>query len=488
MLSAQPEQVKFKRLDLKDGLSHPDIWCIYKDSRGFVWFGTGFGLNRFDSYSIKSFFNDPQDTTSLLENGVSKIFETPEGLLGILAGSGKLTLYNPESEKFERYLTPFFKKYGTSGNLRNIIHDANGLYWFVESDKLIVHNPKDNTNIIIQNGDSDSTSLVGDAITDFCIARNGSHWVLHLNGIAEKIEVHQGKAKVVRRVMALYNVNKSKNISYRILADADDDLWFCAPSVSQGVFLYKTKENKLEKISATTSPLRLNTNAVSVLLEDANGLIWMGTDHGGINILDKRKGTIRYVLHRDGDQTSLSTNSITNLYLDDLGIIWTGAYKGGINYYHPNIFIFDVYKHYSIDPQSLPFEDVNRFAEDDKGNLWLGTNGGGLLYFNRETGRFKQYLNEPGNNNSLSGNVIVSLCRDSENNLWIGTFKEGLTKFDGKKFTRYTSNPSDSLSLPSQNIWEVFEDSRKRLWIGTLEVGAAMFDRKTGKFHFYGQD
>jgi len=481
-LSAQPEQVKFKRLDLKDGLSHPDVLSIYKDSRGFVWFGTAIGLNRFDSYSIKSFFNDPKDTTSLPGNSVSRIFETPDGLLAIQTGAG-LALYNHETEKFERNLTAFIQKYGTSKNLTNIIRDADGSYWFVETNRLIRYNPKDKSNIIIQNNGSDSTSLANDLITDFCLGKKGSHWVVHLNGIVEKIEVHEGIGRVVKRVMALYYRNKTKNISYHILADADDDLWLYSASVNQGVFLYKTKENKLENISVTTSPWRLNTNAVSVLLEDASGLIWMGTDHGGINILDKKKGTVRYVLHRDGDQTSLSTNSITNLYLDDQGIIWVGTYKGGVSYYHPNIFIFDVYKHYSIDPQSLPFEDVNRFAEDEKGNMWIGTNGGGLLYFNRETGRFKQYVNEPGNKNSLSGNVIVSLCRDSENNLWIGTFKEGLNKFDGRKFTRFAPDPSDSLSLPSQNIWEIFEDSKKRLWIGTLEVGAALLDRKTGKFH-----
>jgi ligand-binding sensor domain-containing protein len=72
-LAAQPKQVKFKRLGLKDGLSHPEIWSILKDSRGFVWFGTAMGLDRFDGYSIKTFFNDPNDSTSLPANGIIRI-------------------------------------------------------------------------------------------------------------------------------------------------------------------------------------------------------------------------------------------------------------------------------------------------------------------------------------------------------------------------------------------------------------------------------
>jgi len=119
-LSAQTQQFKFKRLDLKDGLSHPNIWTIFKDSHGFVWIGTAIGLNRFDGYTIKSFFNDPHDTTSLPGDGVYKIFETPDGLLAMLTTQG-LTVYNPATEKFERQLQHFFEKYGTSEDLFNIV-------------------------------------------------------------------------------------------------------------------------------------------------------------------------------------------------------------------------------------------------------------------------------------------------------------------------------------------------------------------------------
>jgi ligand-binding sensor domain-containing protein len=115
-LFAQTEQIKFKRLDLKDGLSHPDIWAIFKDSRGFVWFGTAFGLNRFDGYTIKSFLNDPHDSTSLPADGILRIFETPDQLLAVVTSAG-LALYHPETETFERHLQGFFTRYHTSKDL-----------------------------------------------------------------------------------------------------------------------------------------------------------------------------------------------------------------------------------------------------------------------------------------------------------------------------------------------------------------------------------
>jgi signal transduction histidine kinase/ligand-binding sensor domain-containing protein/DNA-binding response OmpR family regulator len=477
----QAEQFKFKRLDLKDGLSHPAVWTIYKDSRGFVWFGTGVGLNRFDGYSIRSFLNEPDDTTSLPADGIARIMEAPDRRLVIQTNAG-LALYDPMNETFLRNMKPFFSKYGTSDELFKIVRDNDGSFWFVEPHRLVRHRPGEKGSVIVQHSATDASSISEAEITDFHIGPTGSHWLVHSNAVAEKIEVTNQGVRVVQRVVSLHERMKEIKTQYQLISDMDGDLWFCPPSISQGVFLYRIGENRIEHISDQTNELRLNTSAVSGLIEDDNGIIWIGTDHGGMNIVDKKKRTVRYILQREGDITSLAANSISYTYKDDQGIIWIGAYKRGVTYYHPDVYKFEVYKHYSIDPHSLPFEDVNRFEEDSKGNLWIGTNGGGLLYFDRAGGTFKQYLNDPRNVNSLSANVIVSLCRDENDDLWIGTYRGGLNKFDGRKFTRIRHIPGDSTSLPSDNVWEIFRDSKGRLWIGTLDAGAATFDPRTGKF------
>jgi signal transduction histidine kinase/ligand-binding sensor domain-containing protein/DNA-binding response OmpR family regulator len=478
---AQPAQFKFKHIDSNNGLSHPQIRAILKDSRGFIWGGTGFGLNRFDGYTIRSFFHDPHDSTSLRDDVILQLFEAPEGLLVVRTFKG-LNLYNPEKENFDRRLEPFFEKYGTSRQLTNIVRDRDGAFWFVEPDKLIRYHPKEQT-FVIKNIEGDSSSIIQDDISDFAIDPHGNRWIIHRNGIAEKIHLEKDHGRVVQRVSELYRFNKSQHTDYKITCDSDGDLWLYAPAMSQGIFYYNLREDRLQHISTNTSPLQLNARPVSAVVEAPNGTMWVGTDHGGINIVDKKKSTVQYVRYREGDATSVAENSIISMYRDDQGIMWSGTYKRGVSYYHENIYQFDLYKRYALDPGSLPFEDANEFAEDANGNLWIGTNGGGLLYFDRQLGKFKQYLNEPGNENSLSANVIVGLCVDSEQNLWIGTYNGGLNKFDGKKFTRYGHVEGDSASLPSQNIWDVFEDSKKRLWIGTIESGAALVDKKTGKCH-----
>ncbi len=81
------------------------------------------------------------------------------------------------------------------------------------------------------------------------------------------------------------------------------------------------------------------------VVEDNKGLIWIATDHGGLNILNKKNMMVQVLLNEPGNSGSLSMNSLTDLYKDDLGIIWVGTFKQGINYYHESIIQFPVYRH-----------------------------------------------------------------------------------------------------------------------------------------------
>lgn len=479
---AQQASYKFRHLDISKGLSHHEITSIYKDSRGFIWIGTPyFGLNRYDGNTVKLFLHDAHDTTSLISNSVHRVFETPDRKVAVVT-SGGFNLYDPEFERFERHPEAFYTKYGTTNEIKNIQHDGNGSYWFVEPNKIIYYSAHKDTTIVFQNAPNDTTTILSDPISESSIDPLGGLWIVHTNGIAEKIEVHNNQGQVQHRIRNVFLYNQGASLAYRILCDSDGHVWLNAPGLYQGVFLYTPEDGKIQHITTSSSGLRLNTNAISGFIEERKGSVWIGTDHGGINVIDKPTRTVRYILHRPEDRMSLSENSSKCFFKDDQGIVWIGTYKRGVDYYHKDIYRFDLFKRYTLDPSSLPFEDINCFAEDEHGNLWIGTNGGGLLYFDRSKGTFRQYLNEPGNENSLSTNVVVSLLLDSDKNLWIGTYNGGLNKFDGKRFTRYKPVPDDPTSIPSVNIWELFEDSKDRIWIGTLD-GAAQLDRKSNTFH-----
>lgn len=477
----QHQQFKFRQLSIEDGLSDHEVTTFFRDARGFVWVGTSFGLNRFDGNKVKQFLHDSRDTTSLLNNWINKIFETPDNQLVVSTADG-LTLYDPELEKFNHNLKPFYHKYSVSRELKDIVRDIDGGYWFVENKKVIKYSPR-GKSITFQYRQGDTTSIVREAISNLCLDGKGNAWIVHVNGVAEKLSINNGLPQVSDRVYEVYKVNRGRESNYLLLSDVDGDLWFCGQNLFQGVFFFNVQSRTLQPITQNTRGLKLNTDRISSLTEVNDGMVWVGTDHGGINIIDKRQKTVRYILHHDEDVRSLAENSVMCIYRDNQGIAWVGTYKRGVSYFHESMYRFEVYKHYSLDRAGLPFADVNKFQEDAKGNLWIGTNGGGLLYFDRSVGTFKQYRHQPGNNNSISGDVIVSLWMDKNADLWIGTFNGGLNKFDGKNFKRYKNIPENSRSLPSQNIWELYEDSKGRFWIGTIDAGVVLMDKKSNEFH-----
>ena len=80
---AQSVQCRFSHIDINQGLSNNQIKCFLKDRKGFVWVGTISGLNRYDGYDVKTFQNNSQDTTSILDNDVNRLFEDPDGMMWV---------------------------------------------------------------------------------------------------------------------------------------------------------------------------------------------------------------------------------------------------------------------------------------------------------------------------------------------------------------------------------------------------------------------
>ncbi|HYF69805.1 MAG TPA: two-component regulator propeller domain-containing protein [Ohtaekwangia sp.] len=481
----QSEQYRFSKLDPNLGISHDRIKCFFKDSKGFLWIGTVSGLNRYDGYSLKVFRNDPRDSTSVITDDINKLFEDPDGRMWISTWSG-MDIYDPRTETFRHSPDSMLRALGIPDrNLRDIQKDNDGIFWFTHGTHgIFKYDPLSKKIDRINYTEHDSSSLYSNMISGIQEGIDKHFWVLYRDGVIEKLD--RNSLKVVYRSDALFKYNDGKFLDYRFIVDSDNDLWIYIADTNRGIFSFQPKANKLQHIHRNAKPIALNNDIVRGVLSDEKNRIWIATDHGGINLIQKNDNTIQYILHSEDDEQSLIENSINTLYKDDEGIIWAGSFKEGVSYYHESIIRFPLYKNNPDDPDSLPFDDVNCFAEDEKGNIWIGTNGGGLIYFNRSNNTFRQYLNEPNNPNSLSNNVIVSLCYDHDHKLWIGTYFGGLNCFDGRKFIRYRHDPNDSTSISDDSSWEIYEDSKNQLWVGSLTSGVDVFDEYRKKIVNYG--
>jgi signal transduction histidine kinase/ligand-binding sensor domain-containing protein/DNA-binding response OmpR family regulator len=480
-VAAQSDKYRFSRLDISQGLSHNEVTSFFRDQKGFLWLGTMSGLNRYDGSNFKIFRHDLRDPTSINDDFISQIWEGPGKRLWIATRKG-FVIYDPRTEKFDHRPQSLFHSAGIiSDSIADIRKDTQGNYWFlVRGSGLYRYDSSGRFLSHFAHRQKDSSTLYSDEPTSFAADSHGDWWIVYSDGVLEKMDVKSGKIIFITDVVQK-NFSHGKS-DYHLYIDAHNDCWLYMYSRPEGVFWYDPSSGVYRPIRREEGRPGLNTNLVTAVVQDDKGLIWIATDHGGINLLDKKDFSIHYLLAREDDDKSLSQNSINALYKDNTGIIWAGTFKKGASYYHEDVRQFPLYRHKPSDPGSLPYDDVNRFLEDVKGNLWIGTNGGGLIYFNRASGKYIQYLHRPSDPGSLCNDVIVSLCLDHKQLLWIGTYFGGLDCFDGKTFRHYRHKDTDSNSIGDDRIWEIHEDSRERLWIGTFAAGLDLFDRERNVF------
>jgi signal transduction histidine kinase/ligand-binding sensor domain-containing protein len=484
-INVQTNQYRFKHLDKTHGLSSNMIKCIYEDKKGFLWFGTESGLNRFDGYLFKTFTHDKDDTASINDNYILNIFEDHRGMLWI-KDVYVYNIYDPVTETFSRNTGEILKDISIPDTavISDIIKDSKGNYWFLDANGgFYKYLPDKNETIIVKNSSADSTVFSAGIISKMVEDSQNNFWLVYKNGIIEKLDTY--KNEIIYRNNFLSHTYNRSDLVFKMCIDTDDDIWLVTINDATGVFYFNTKMHTFSHFDKKSMNVKLNSNIITDIISDDKGLIWIATDHGGINLINKKDFTIQYIMNDIEDDNSLNHNSVMNLYKDNNGIIWAGTYKKGVNYYHPDIFKFRLYKKKLSDPYSLPYNDVNCFVEDENGNIWIGTNGGGLVYFNIINERFSSFTHDPNNPRSISTNTITSLFMDHDKKLWIGTFYGGLNCYDGKRFYRHLPDPLDSTSIASRNVWSIFEDSRKNLWIGTLDQGVQIFNREENKFYTF---
>jgi ligand-binding sensor domain-containing protein/signal transduction histidine kinase len=481
---AQTTDYSFSKLDVRDGLSNNDVNSIYKDHQGFLWFGTISGVNRYDGYTCKVFRHADQDSTTIANDNITGIYEGPAGKIWMGTYVG-IDIYDPSTERFDGHPERFFR----SAQLPYGLHLPNcGLAAVLRSKEAYTFVYADSGIYVWDSGHQASCIRLpayrhagtADPINAAGRDAKGNLWLVHSSGLVEQFDPLR---RVVLYSTAFLPQEITNRFKYSLYIDPDGLLWLYAPGSLYGLYKFDPASHTLQHFTKNGGTVALTSDAVNAVVQDDSGLIWIATDQGGVDLLDKRRSTIRCLLTGE-EPGSLSQNTIGPIYKDDFGILWLGTYKKGVNFYHPDFTRFPLFHHLPGQPQSLPYNDVNRFAEDKKDDLWIGTNGGGLIRFDRKGNTFSTWRHNPQDANSPAADVIVGLTFDHSGKLWIGYYQAGLDCFDGHRFLHYRHKDADSVSLIDDRVNCILEDDDGQLWIATMG-GLDRYDPQKKRFYHY---
>ena len=276
-------------------------------------------------------------------------------------------------------------------------------------------------------------------------------------------------------------------------AIVQDDLGFMWFGTLDGLNRYDGYEIKVYK----HDPLDLTSishNKIMALYVDRMGILWIGTDGGGLNKFNYQTETFKCYRNDISNPNSLSSNNIRSIYEDSNGVLWIGSFAIGVDRFFPGTesFIhFPIQTVVSDNPIENCVISIYEPPNSDGKILWMGTYGGGLVKFDIETKSYKHYRHDPANPNSLSHNIVWFVCGNvvgKESELWVGTYGGGINQFNPETgiFKRYSFDPNNSSSLSNDYVTSIYPSpyDKTKLWIST-EDGLNMFDTTTKEFINY---
>lgn len=455
--------MKFRRLDTRDGLSNSQVNCVFGDSHGFVWIGTPYGLNCYDGYRFRIYYSDSKDTTTMKNNYVDEIFESYDGKLWLKQGMS-YCIFDPVRESVDRNPSAWLAKRGITGGIEKMFIDSKHNFWVKTYENgLFFYNPHTNNLKNFRFG-YDAQSIPKEfGISSF--TEYHSSMVL-TSTFGELICLNGEKGWVSWKSNYVKNSSNAYN-DYFTRIDSEGNLWVTTRMLSTFIYVRKLHRwfnsvgDLMRYYGFEEVPERL---IVWDVMPDQRGRCWLATDHYGLYVLDLKQREARSFVPVKGDDTSIPDITLRHFYKDRKGQVWICTYKNGVCQYTENTLNF----------LNIPLGDVNTICEDKAGNYWLGTNDRGIMRYDPRTGDQQVYNKQ---NSGFLSDVMVGSWAARDGSIWYGTYEGGLMRYHNDHWTIYQATGWPN-SITTNNVWSVTEDKRGNIWLATLGGGVQKLDLK----------
>lgn len=478
VLSAQ-EELRFDRFaseeyKISKGLSQNSVNCIFQDNKGFMWFGTWDGLNRYDGSSFISYRPSVIPTGESLNNQtIHSIAEDKYGYMWLGTDKG-LFRFDRKKQEFRNFLNDPLNRTSISCDTINVVLvNSDGTLWLGTNTGLDLFDPvsgKAKRFVVSEYGNNlrRISCLEPDNF--------GNLWIGTRTGLFLYLKNKGTVSEICNTCPEIINCNITALYSGR-----SNMMWV---GTVNGLYKMDTQSRKvlLYKTFAGIESAEEVSRWITAITEGDNGNLWVGTYGNGIYLMSEITGKTTNVVHNPDQNHSLSNNYISALLKDHQGNIWVGTAWKGVCKFNPHAYRFSHFQHTPHNPASLSNNIVWSFLELPDGKIWVATDGG-INILNPATEKFSAISYRPNDEYALSGNNTRSFCADKNGNIWIGYLFSGLSCYNPatRKLKHYQNNPGCSNCLSNNTVWDILLDQNGKLWLGTFD-GLNILDPETETF------
>ena len=470
----------------QQGLSSSKVSCIAMDDRGFIWIGTGDGLNKYDGYSFTVYKMKNNDSTSILSNQIMSLYSDSRRCLWIGTSKG-LQYYDPLSDAFVKMQFDQPDEV-VNGHCGSIFEDSRGDMWFVFSDIGVLKYSIDTKKsyLFSPSNTQPEKSVSSRFIRSIEEDKQGNIWFgTQDNGIS----ILDPKTNIFSH---LNTENSSLPVNEVFSLKNLDNGDMLIATIGMGVGLFNRETGK---IIFTNSKKYNQENAGNnyssyCVFKTSNGKLIAGTEGQGVKEIDPLTGALRdFSIFKEHKQ-NIGDSKVHFIFEDKSDNLWVGLHNNGLCVFRRNITGLRTFRKIYDEPNSLSFGHVLNITTDASRNIWFATDGGGLNRYHQSTGRYYHYRYNPKQPHSLPDDAVVSVFCDSKDRIWAGTYTGGLCRYvpSTDQFVIYRHDPENENSLPDNFVNSIVEDRNGQLWIGTNKGGLSCLNPESGYFINYSTD
>ena len=457
------EQSVFQHYSVDNGLSQNTIMAIMQDSKGFMWFGTWDGLNKFDGYEFTIYKSRPGDHSNILTNRIDYIHEDKFGFIWIQTYDGKFHRFDPKKEQF--YSLPHQTNrfwYGIE-RAKRIIETSSGDIWVATNEigaLQIITDPKTFEIKVVEYSTLSENKIEDNHINFVYEDSSNTIWLGTKQGL-HNVNVKSGQIKK-------YQPGKRQlGVAFYSIAETKEDIWFGDGSGS--VWRFFKNENKFEA-------LHLHENVQVSDIKAINDTHIVFTTYGaGLYVYSIIERKLKN--YNKKNTSAIQSDNFMTVEVDSYGIAWFESEQQGVfryrlsdntlKHFQPKV---DNVNERSLLPNFIVFEDVKK-------RLWINPQGGGFSRYNRERDELEYFYNEPGAPDWHFSNVIHTMYADKGGNVWLGTYSKGLEKITivDSQFILEKPNKQEN-SLTSNEVRAFLQTSDGNIIVATKDGTIRFFD------------
>jgi signal transduction histidine kinase/DNA-binding response OmpR family regulator/ligand-binding sensor domain-containing protein len=442
---AQQFPYKFQFLTVDEGLSHTDAYDIAQDKQGYIWVGTLFGINRFDGYSIKKYYNSNAPSINALKNRIRCICPDETGNIWLGTENG-LQRFNSRTEKY----TDFDDIQKINITFDKLVKPAGQLLYGLVGGQIKLFLIKENI-IEEQRLSMPAGVIFSDIVLDqygvVYLSSNKGLWTLDKNRKFRQ----QNLGAIADQNFSVVYFDRRHNL---LTASCDK------------IFFISQQTLSLQMPASTTLIVDKEysfkgKSCIKGIVEGNKADYWV-TTNADLLRLDINSNLVR-VLDTKHSLRNLNSNSIAKIFVDRTECLWVCTFGGGVNYCDLNEKLFYTLQHDPEMPNTLSGNHIRSVLEDGE-NLWIGTTTNGLNQYNLKTQKF-QYFNTYNSQVRLKSDKITALVFDDDHNIWIGSVN-GIEIL--RKGEKEILKPTGFGEFPTHSIGSLVKDCFGNIWFGNL--------------------